>query len=124
MSPCCFMRWVRRNCTWKYWVDLENARRPSRMLWFQPSLSIAWPMPVALREVSHSCLLTEKRLIKHHPYKWQLAVALGMSILLSGCTRKLSAVKFSQSAQTIEGNDFVEVTANVSWPRAHNPYTD
>jgi Protein of unknown function (DUF4038)/Domain of unknown function (DUF5060)/Putative collagen-binding domain of a collagenase len=54
-----------------------------------------------------------------------ILVSLGFCILLASCGRTGSLdVSFSQSASTIEAYDFVEVTANVSWPRARNPFTD
>jgi hypothetical protein len=44
---------------------------------------------------------------------------------LSSCQRISPAfVSFSQSAPTIQAYDFVEVTADVSLPRASNPFTD
>jgi hypothetical protein len=46
-------------------------------------------------------------------------------VLLSGCTApRPLRISFSQSARTIEAYDFLEVTANVSWPHASNPFTD
>ena len=48
-------------------------------------------------------------------------------ITLFGCTHArttISRVSFSQSTQTIEAYDFVEVSAKVSWPHASNPFTD
>jgi hypothetical protein len=54
-----------------------------------------------------------------------LTALLGSCVVLNGCTHAtLSSISFSQSTQTVEAYDFVEVTANVSWPRAHNPFTD
>ncbi len=45
--------------------------------------------------------------------------------ILSGCAKSgFLNVSFSQSAATVQAYDFVEVTASVSWPRAHNPFTD
>jgi hypothetical protein len=53
---------------------------------------------------------------------WTLSSAL---VVLSGCARRpLSGVSFALSSNTVEAYDFVEVTANVSWPRARNPFTD
>jgi hypothetical protein len=64
----------------------------------------------------------------------RVGVRLGIVLLLSacvalnGCARDrratLSHVSFSQSDQTVKAYDFVEVTANVSSPRATNPFTD
>ena len=46
-------------------------------------------------------------------------------VVLDGCPRtSFSRVSFSQPAHTIETYDYVEVTANVSWPHARNPFTD
>lgn len=49
-------------------------------------------------------------------------------LVLDGCTHAplalLSHVSFAQSSQTVEAYDFVEVTANVSWSHAKNPFTD
>jgi hypothetical protein len=48
--------------------------------------------------------------------------------MLEGCSRApragLSGISFSQSTNTVEAYDFVEVTANVSSHRAKNPFTD
>jgi len=54
-----------------------------------------------------------------------LVVVLSCTVFLAGC-RKVGPldVVFSQSARTVEAYDFVEVTANVSWPHARNPFTD
>jgi hypothetical protein len=50
---------------------------------------------------------------------------LSVCVALSGCSyAKLSRIAFSQSTYTVEAYDFVEVTANVSWPHARNPFTD
>jgi hypothetical protein len=49
-------------------------------------------------------------------------------VMLEGCSRApragLSGISFSQSTNTVEAYDFVEVTANVSSHRARNPFTD
>ena len=49
-------------------------------------------------------------------------------ILIAGASRPVHAapsnLTFSQSAQTIEAYDFVEITLNVSSPDAKNPFTD
>ena len=53
-----------------------------------------------------------------------LVILLGV-VLSTGCGRVSPLeVSFSQSSQTAEAYDFVEVTANVSWPHARNPFTD
>ena len=45
--------------------------------------------------------------------------------VVGGCSTPIPIhVSFSQSAQSIESYDDVEVTANVSWPHARNPFTD
>ncbi|HZP00801.1 MAG TPA: DUF5060 domain-containing protein [Terriglobia bacterium] len=45
-------------------------------------------------------------------------------VLLGGCRAPTPLrVTFVQSANTIEPYDFVEVGANVSWPRVQNPFT-
>src|SRR5215467_1728607 len=50
---------------------------------------------------------------------------VGANLFLTGCNRaKLSNVSFAQSTDKIEAYDFVEVTADVGWPRARNPFTD
>jgi len=47
------------------------------------------------------------------------------AVLVSACSspRPIS-VSFAQSGRTIEAYDFVEVTAQISWPRARNPFVD
>jgi hypothetical protein len=46
-------------------------------------------------------------------------------VLLSGCRAPTPLrVTFVQSANPIEPYDFVEVAANVSWPRVRNPFAD
>ena len=46
-------------------------------------------------------------------------------VLLSACKSPTPLhVSFSQSADSTDAYDFVEVSANVSWPHARNPYTD
>ena len=46
-------------------------------------------------------------------------------IFVAGCTSVVPVnVSFAQSASAIDAYDFVEVTANVTWPRARNPFTD
>jgi len=44
-------------------------------------------------------------------------------LALPGCTER-GNVSFSQSAESVAAYDFVEVIANVGWPRASNPFTD
>jgi len=57
-----------------------------------------------------------------------IVLLLGVCVALNGCARDrratLSHISFSQSDQTVEAYDFVEVTANVSSPRTTNPFTD
>lgn len=57
-----------------------------------------------------------------------LTALLGTCIVLNGCTRAskppISGVAFSQSANTVEAYDFVEVTANVDPVVVKNPFTD
>ncbi len=54
-----------------------------------------------------------------------LALSLLAWICITACGKIAPLeVSFSQSAQTVESYDFVEVTANVSWPHARNPFTD
>jgi hypothetical protein len=54
-----------------------------------------------------------------------LAFLLAVTSLLVGCG-KIGPLKvsFSQSAQSIQAYDFVELTATVSWLHARNPFTD
>ncbi len=56
-----------------------------------------------------------------------LALTVGL-LLMTGAGRFAQAapatVSFSQSAETLEAYDFVEVTLNVSSPDAKNPFTD
>jgi hypothetical protein len=47
----------------------------------------------------------------------------GLFLLASGAAPP-GAVSFSQSAQSVDAYDFIEVTAQVSPPRAPNPFTD
>ena len=50
---------------------------------------------------------------------------LGVAAILVGCNDiPPSGVSFSQSARSIDAYDFVEVVANVSWPRPSNPFTE
>jgi hypothetical protein len=54
-------------------------------------------------------------------------ICLFLTACLPMCACRRSAVSqitFSQSTQTIEAYDFVEVTANVAWPRAQDCFTD
>jgi hypothetical protein len=45
--------------------------------------------------------------------------------VFASCSRVVPPkVSFAQSARAVEAYDFVEVTANVSWPRARNPFAD
>lgn len=66
----------------------------------------------------------------HRSHRVWLGVAalLGACVALNGCTRvpgpTISDVEFSQSANTIEAYDFVEVAANVASHLARNPFTD
>jgi Protein of unknown function (DUF4038)/Domain of unknown function (DUF5060) len=47
------------------------------------------------------------------------------ALLLSSCHKISPAfVSFSQSAPTIQAYDFLEISANVSFPHASNPFTD
>ena len=61
-----------------------------------------------------------------HNNLWSILMA-GL-ILLTGGGRLAQAapsnITFSQSAETIEAYDFVEITLNVSSPDAQNPFTD
>ncbi len=60
-----------------------------------------------------------------------LLVAWGLaSVMLNGCRHTASSsapaplrISVSQSAETVEAYDFVEITTHVSWPRAGNPFT-
>jgi hypothetical protein len=54
-----------------------------------------------------------------------LAVVSSVCALLIACTPATPLrVSFSQADSNIEAYDFVEVSANVFWPRARNPFTD
>jgi hypothetical protein len=54
-----------------------------------------------------------------------LVILLSFTVLFAACGKVGPLnVSFTQSTQTFEAYDFVEVTANVSWPRAQNPFTD
>lgn len=54
-----------------------------------------------------------------------LVALLGASAILFGCgAAGPFSVSFSQSTQTLEAYDFVEVTANASRPHAGNPFTE
>src|SRR5262249_30725261 len=44
-------------------------------------------------------------------------------LVLIGCSAVPPSVSFSSPASPVEAYDFVEVTANVSFPRAWNPFT-
>ena len=60
--------------------------------------------------------------------RWKVSVLLALGsigIALSGCTLPpFRGVVFSQSADTVEAYDFVEVVAGVRRPAPRNPYTD
>ncbi len=46
-------------------------------------------------------------------------------VLFCGCMHRTPLhVSFSQSADSIDAHDFVEVTASVSWPHAQNPFME
>ena len=65
------------------------------------------------------------RCLKTRPLAFILAALLSACIALSGChPAALLRVHFAPSASNVEVYDFVEVTAEVSWPRARNPFTD
>jgi len=54
-----------------------------------------------------------------------LLLPVSLAVCISTCGKVgLLNISFSQSSQTVEAYDFVEVTAIVSWPRARNPFTD
>jgi len=56
---------------------------------------------------------------------WRSIALVSACVVLNGCTRAtLSRVSFAQSTRTVEAYDFVEVTANVPWPHARNPFKD
>jgi hypothetical protein len=67
-------------------------------------------------------------LLKSHVFVSGRITLLSACIALGGCMHvplaTFSHVTFSQSTQTVEAYDFVEITANVSWPHAQNPFTD
>jgi hypothetical protein len=54
-----------------------------------------------------------------------LFILLSSAVFSTGCgkVRPLD-ISFSQSASEVEAYNFVEVTTNVSWPHARNPFTD
>jgi len=60
----------------------------------------------------------------------ELALVVGAWIFLTGCSRTtqpgtmLSGIHFSQSSQTVETYDFLEVTAEISEPGPRNPFID
>jgi hypothetical protein len=54
-----------------------------------------------------------------------MILLLSSFALFVGCAAiQRIEVSFSQSSTTIEAYDLVEITANVSWPHARNPFTD
>jgi hypothetical protein len=56
---------------------------------------------------------------------WGLTILFGCAAVLSACGKVGPLhVSFSQSTPNVEAYDFVEVTANVSFPHARNPFTD
>lgn len=58
------------------------------------------------------------------PTSW-LAILLSFIVFSVGCNKVHPlSVSFSKSADIVEAYDFLEVTADVSWPRASNPFTD
>jgi hypothetical protein len=56
---------------------------------------------------------------------FRLTALLSACIALNGCNPAMRLrVHFAQSTNDVEVYDFVEVTADVSWPHARNPFTD
>jgi hypothetical protein len=54
-----------------------------------------------------------------------LTILLSLVVLSIGCDKVHPLrVSFSKSAGIVEAYDIVEVTADVSWPRTRNPFTD
>src|SRR5215813_7021173 len=68
--------------------------------------------------------MTGKRQGKHKRRREFVALA-SVCVALAGCHgTSLSRTAFSQSAQTVEAYDFVEVKVAPGWPRPQNPFTD
>ena len=62
-----------------------------------------------------------------HSYRFKLGFIafLFACVPLSACkSRTPLHVSFSRSADSIDAYDFVEISANVTWPHAPNPFTD
>jgi len=61
----------------------------------------------------------------HEALSGRLLILSSFLIVLTSCSRVGPLkITFAQSAPTIEAYDFVEVTADVSLPRARNPFAD
>ena len=56
--------------------------------------------------------------------KGLVLITLSYFTVLSGCYPSPLHISFSQSAASVAVYDFVEITADVSWPHAGNPFTD
>jgi hypothetical protein len=55
----------------------------------------------------------------------RLLILSSFIVAFTGCSKVVPLrVSFAQSSPTVEAYDFVEVAANVAWPRARNPFTD
>jgi len=62
-----------------------------------------------------------------HSYRFKLGFIafLFACVPLSACkSRTPLHVSFSRSADNVDAYDFVEISANVTWPHAPNPFTD
>ena len=62
-----------------------------------------------------------------HSYRFKLGFIafLFACVPLSACkSRTPLHVSFSRSADSIDAYDFAEISANVTWPHAPNPFTD
>ena len=54
-----------------------------------------------------------------------LMIWLSLIVLSAGCNKVHPlSVSFSKSADVVEAYEFVEITADVSWPRVRNPFSD
>ncbi len=61
------------------------------------------------------------------PARRGIALPAGAGLIvaaIAGCSAAPSRVSFSQSSATVDAYDFVEITAEVSWPRARSPFED
>src|SRR5882762_11111489 len=65
------------------------------------------------------------RIWQQHRFRLELLAFVCLCLVFCGCiSRTPLHVSFSQSADSIDAYDFVEVTTSVSWPHARNPFTE